>query len=163
MSNTDSKTNFEKVREFHQAFEQPAPSEMQFDIAETNRKLCDFRISLIEEEFNELKDAIKTNNFIEIRDAIADILYVVYGTAVSMGINADADFAIVHESNMSKLCDNEEDAKATVLDYERKIAEGKCPYKEPVYIYRADIGKFIVKDKPTGKVLKNIKYKKVKW
>ena len=159
----DKPTNFQKVMEFHKAFEQPAPNQMQIDIAETNKKLCDFRISLIEEEFNELKYAIKTNNFNEIRDAIADILYVVYGTAVSMGIDADADFKIVHESNMSKLCDTEEDAKATILDYKFKIAEGSCPYKEPIYTYRADVGKFIVKDKPTGKVLKNIKYKKVNW
>ena len=156
-------SNFKKVAEFHNAFDQPAPAEMQLNITTRDRKLCDFRVSLIEEEFNELKHAIKTDNFTEIRDALADILYVVYGTAVSFGIDADSDFAIVHSSNMSKLCDTEEDAKATVADYQRKIAEGTCPYNDPVYTYRADIGKFIVKDGKTGKVLKNIKYKKVEW
>jgi predicted HAD superfamily Cof-like phosphohydrolase len=156
-------SNYQKVAEFHHAFDQPAPPTMQFDITTKDSKLCDFRISLIEEEFNELKHAIKTNNFVEIRDALADILYVVYGTAVSFGIDADSDFSIVHASNMSKLCDNEEDAKATVAWYQNKIAEGTCPYNDPVYTYRADIGKFIVKDGKTGKVLKNIKYKKVEW
>lgn len=156
-------SNFQKVIDFHNAFDQPTPSIMQKDISIQDRILCDFRLSLIEEEFNELKDAIKTNNFTEIRDAIADILYVVYGTAVSFGINADKDFNIVHESNMSKLCDNEADAIATIEDYKRKIAEGSCQYNDPIYIYREDIKKYIVKDGKTGKVLKNIKYNKVNF
>ena len=157
------KTNYQKVREFHRAFDQPAPDTMQTDITIRDRKLCDFRVSLIDEEFNELKNAITTNNFTEVRDALADILYVVYGTAVAFGINADRDFAVVHDSNMSKLCDTEEDAKATVVWYQEQIAAGKCPYNDPVYTYNSEISKFIVKDGKTGKVLKNIKYRKVEW
>ena len=162
-SSGKDKTNYQKVKEFHLAFDQPAPDTMQTDIASRDRKLCDFRASLIGEEFNELKTAISTNDFKEIRDALADILYVVYGTAVSFGIDADSDFAVVHSSNMSKLCDTEEDAKATVVWYQEQIAAGKCPYNDPIYTYNSEIAKFIVKDGKTGKVLKNIKYKKVEW
>ena len=83
-------SNYWKVYEFHKAFEQPTPSieePTNFD-----DKLGQFRLDLIYEEYNELKHAINTNNFVEIRDALADILYVVYGTAVSYGIQVDPLF-----------------------------------------------------------------------
>jgi predicted HAD superfamily Cof-like phosphohydrolase len=156
-------SNYEKVKEFHMAFDQDMPHNMQLNIVRDNPELCKFRLNLIEEEFNELKDAIATNNFNEIRDALADILYVVYGTAIAFGINADSDFAIVHNSNMSKLCDTEEDAKMTVDAYKTAIASGKSNYSRPIYIHKPEINKYIVKDGKTGKVLKNIKYKKVSW
>ena len=43
------------------------------------------------------------NNFVEMIDAICDILYVTYGAAVAMGIDIDPFFEEVHRSNMSKL------------------------------------------------------------
>ena len=78
-----------------------------------------------------------------------------------MDINADADFAIVHSSNMSKLCDTEADALATVADYESKFKDGKSPYDSPYYYALPEICKWIVKNRSTGKALKNIKYQKV--
>ena len=157
-----AKSNYEMVKEFHDAFGQAAPDTMQCNITKENAELCKFRISLIEEEYTEFKDAIKADDFTEIRDALADLLYVVYGTAVAFGIKSDDDFKIIHDSNMSKLCDTEEDAILTVNAYKKQIEEGTCKYNEPVYIYRDDIKKYIVKDSKTGKVLKNIKYRPVK-
>ena len=61
------------------------------------------RLSLIEEELNELKDAIQNNNLVEVADALTDILYVTYGAGHAFGINLDECFDEVQKSNMSKL------------------------------------------------------------
>jgi predicted HAD superfamily Cof-like phosphohydrolase len=58
---------------------------------------------LIEEELNELKEAIANDDLVEVADALADLLYVVYGAGAAFGINLDACFHEVHSSNMSKL------------------------------------------------------------
>ncbi len=47
------------------------------------------RVALIDEEVKELKEAIENNDFIEVVDALADILYVVYGAAITHGIHLD--------------------------------------------------------------------------
>ena len=57
------------------------------------------RRRLISEEFNEFNDAEVR---LEIADALADLLYVVFGTCVSYGIPIDEVFEEVHKSNMSK-------------------------------------------------------------
>jgi hypothetical protein len=62
---------------------------------------------------------------------------------------------------LSKLCDTEEDAQATVDDYESKFKAGKSPYDSPYYYALPELGKWIIKNKSTGKALKNIKYCKV--
>lgn len=61
------------------------------------------RIRLIHEEFEELKEAMAKNDLVGIAKEMADLLYVVYGTAVSYGIDMDAVFREVHRSNMSKV------------------------------------------------------------
>lgn len=87
------------VEEFHKAFNifiAPAPG---LPSVETR----DLRIDLITEELNELEDAFKANDLVETADAIADLLYVVYGTAVSCGIDIRPVFEEVHRSNMTKV------------------------------------------------------------
>lgn len=61
------------------------------------------RIRLIHEEFEELKEAMAKNDLAGIAKEMADLLYVVYGTAVSYGIDMDPVFREVHRSNMSKV------------------------------------------------------------
>jgi len=61
------------------------------------------RIRLIQEEFNELKEALHEKDLPCIAKEIADLLYVVYGTAVSCGIDMETIFQEVHRSNMSKV------------------------------------------------------------
>ena len=101
------------------------------------------------------------NKIIIISQYIYNLLKWTYILANIYNINADSDFAIIHESNMSKLCDNEEDAKATVDDYNIKYKAGKSPYDSPYYYELPDLKKWIVKNKSSGKALKNIKYKEV--
>ena len=44
-----------------------------------DNKIIKLRLDLIKEELNELEDAIKNKNLVEIADALTDILYVTYG------------------------------------------------------------------------------------
>lgn len=61
------------------------------------------RERLIQEEFEELKEAMGKEDLVAIAKELADLLYVVYGTAVSYGIDMDPVFREVHRSNMSKI------------------------------------------------------------
>jgi predicted HAD superfamily Cof-like phosphohydrolase len=63
------------------------------------KKVFKLREKLIEEEFKEFQNA---QTRVEIADALADLLYVVFGTCVSYGIPIDEVFAEVHRSNMTK-------------------------------------------------------------
>src|SRR6058998_4086677 len=65
-------------------------------------KTRDLRIALIKEELGELEEAGRLQDMTKIADALADLLYVVYGTAVSYGIDIEPVFQEVHRSNMSK-------------------------------------------------------------
>lgn len=63
----------------------------------------ELRVKLIQEEFDELKEALASKDLASIAKEMADLLYVVYGTAVSYGIDMDPVFREVHRSNMSKV------------------------------------------------------------
>ena len=69
-------------------------------------KINKLRIDLIEEELEELKEAINKNDLKETIDALTDILYVTYGAGHAFGVNLDKCFEEVQNSNMSKLDEN---------------------------------------------------------
>ena len=64
--------------------------------------VVELRCSLIREELAELERAIADRDLVEIADALADLLYVTYGTAISFGIDIRPVFEEVHRSNMAK-------------------------------------------------------------
>lgn len=87
------------VEEFHRKFEiavSPIPTIPE----EATHHL---RVRLIQEEFDELKDAMAGKDLAGIAKELADLLYVVYGTAVSYGVDMDPVFQEVHRSNLSKV------------------------------------------------------------
>ncbi|PPR47135.1 MAG: hypothetical protein CFH19_00741 [Alphaproteobacteria bacterium MarineAlpha5_Bin9] len=92
-------SNFEKVKEFMLTFGQEVKKDPEFP----NEKIIELRKKLIDEEFNELKDAINNKDIVEVADALTDILVVTYGAGVAFGIDLDKCFDEVHRSNMSKL------------------------------------------------------------
>ena len=61
---------------------------------------------MIAEEVEELRVALKNRDIKEVADALTDILYVTYGAGHAFGINLDACFDEVQNSNMSKLDEN---------------------------------------------------------
>ena len=73
---------------------------------ESTDKINTLRLSLIKEEFDELKDAIDKRDIKEVADALTDILYVTYGAGHAFGIDLDKCFEEVQSSNMSKLDNN---------------------------------------------------------
>lgn len=93
------KSEFDMVKEFHEAFGHAAPEEVTVG----DEDLWNFRMMLIEEELLELREGIKQKDIVEIADALADLVYVTLGSAVSMGLNFNDIFMEVHRSNMSKL------------------------------------------------------------
>jgi len=72
----------------------------------STEKINNLRVSLIEEELKELKDAMERNDLLEVADALTDILYVTYGAGHAFGIDLDKCFNEVQNSNMSKLGDD---------------------------------------------------------
>ena len=92
-------SNFIKVARFMSAMEQELPKKSGFP----NKEIVSLRINLIEEELRELCGAVKDKDIVEVADALADLLYVVYGAGHAFGINLDLAFNNVHVSNMSKL------------------------------------------------------------
>lgn len=61
------------------------------------------RLSLLNEEVEEYKQAEENNDLENIAKELADVVYIAYGTAVSYGIPLDKIFSEVHTSNMSKV------------------------------------------------------------
>ena len=92
-------TNFEKVRIFMKTYGQEVKDKAGLSDAMTNK----LRIDLIKEELEELTEAMKDENLLEVADALTDILYVTYGAGHAFGINLDKCFEEVQSSNMSKL------------------------------------------------------------
>ena len=95
-------TNFEKVGLFMKTFGQ----EVKTNASLSSDKINKLRIDLIEEELEELKDAISKKDLKETIDALTDILYVTYGAGHAFGVNLDKCFEEVQNSNMSKLDNN---------------------------------------------------------
>ncbi len=74
-------------------------------------RIRELRIRLMKEELNELITAMEMHDMVEVADGLADLLYVVFGTALSYGIPMDAIFGEVHMSNMSKSMEKDEGGK----------------------------------------------------
>ena len=95
-------TNFEKVGLFMKTFGQEVKNKPGL----SSEKINNLRISLINEELDELKQAMKNKDLKEAVDALTDILYVTYGAGHAFGVNLDKCFDEVQKSNMSKLGDD---------------------------------------------------------
>jgi len=95
-------SNFNKVKIFMETFGQEVKNKPSF----SSEKINDLRYELIREELDELKEALKNKDILEVADALTDILYVTYGAGHAFGIDLDKCFDEVQQSNMSKLDEN---------------------------------------------------------
>jgi predicted HAD superfamily Cof-like phosphohydrolase len=121
-------TNFDKVGIFMKTFGQDVKNKPSL----STDKINELRISLIKEELDELKEAMKNKDLLEVADALTDILYVTYGAGHAFGIDLDKCFDEVQNSNMSKLDDNGE----PIYNEFGKVMKG------PKY-FKPDLTKFI--------------------
>jgi predicted HAD superfamily Cof-like phosphohydrolase len=136
------------VEEFHKTFGAPVLETPQIP----SKQRCDLRISLMQEELNEIKEAIENNDFVEISDGLCDLMYVLVGSILEFGLKEKFNmlFDEVQRSNMSKACKSQQEAIETLLYYKQKDGtEGR---------YEEVNGKYIVYRKGDNKVLKSIGY-----
>ena len=121
-------TNFEKVGTFMKTFGQ----EVKVSPSLSTNQINQLRLSLINEELEELKAAINKKDLLEVADALTDILYVTYGAGHAFGINLDKCFEEVQNSNMSKLDENGK----PIYNEHGKVMKG------PNY-FKPDLSKFL--------------------
>ena len=121
-------TNFNKVGTFMKTFGQEVKTKPSFSSDKINK----LRIDLIKEELDELQEAMKNNDLLEVADALTDILYVTYGAGHAFGIDLDKCFDEVQNSNMSKLGENGQ----PIYNESGKVMKG------PNY-FKPDLSKFV--------------------
>ena len=121
-------SNFSKVGVFMKTFGQEVKDKPSFSTEKINK----LRIELIKEELDELTEAMKNNDLLEVADALTDILYVTYGAGHAFGINLDKCFEEVQNSNMSKLDENGK----PIYNDSGKVMKG------PNY-FKPDLSKFV--------------------
>ena len=116
------------------------------------KKNLDEFIVIIENINNDFIGIIETCNIDSLRINLCKLLYYVNKMGAYIGINLEESFRIVHDSNMSKVCQTEEIAKETVGWY----LANDDRYKNPTY-RESEYG-WVVYNEDTGKILKSIKY-----
>lgn len=96
------KEQLDALVEFHRVFGAHIEEAPTADLPD---QVVALRVSLIQEELNEYREAAESHDLVAVADALSDLMYVVLGTYVSHGLQdlAEALFAEVHRSNMSKL------------------------------------------------------------
>lgn len=137
-----------QVSEFHNTFNVPILETPEIP----SQQRCELRVSLLQEELDELSQAIKDGDLVEIADALCDLQYVLSGAVLEFGLGDKFVelFNEVQRSNMSKACDSEREAIETLLFYKHKDrTEG---------YYKVINGKWLVYRTSDDKVLKSINY-----
>jgi len=116
--------------EWHNKFSVPYRTEpCPFDDSEENTNTLKLRGRIMKEEVNEwITEAVYNSDIDKRAKELADILYTVFGTIITEGIQGDIErvFDAVHDSNMSKLGEDGNPVKRA----DGKILKGPN-YKEP--------------------------------
>jgi hypothetical protein len=137
-----------QVADFHRTFNAPILDTPQIP----SEQRCELRVSLLQEELNELSQAIKDKDIVEIADALCDIQYVLSGAVLEFGLGdkfVDL-FNEVQRSNMSKACETMQEAIETILHYKKTQGFES--------VYKKVDNKFVVYRLSDNKVLKSINY-----
>ena len=132
------RSTIDQVKEFHETYGLPVHDGPNLTCAQTK----ELRINLLQEELDELKAALASDDPQETLDALIDLQYVLDGAFLSFGLHAIKELAFdeVHRSNMSKLG---ADGKPIRREGDGKVMKG------PNY-FAPDLGKFIGKSKGTA-------------
>lgn len=142
----ETTTFFKNCREIYAKIITTSP-----EINDFNKLFQDNIINYTEKIKRNLIDYEDVN---ELSSNLCQLILNVYLLGYVYDIDLDAAFTIVHNSNMSKLCDTEELAKKTVQYY----IDTEPRYDSPSY-RKSDLGNYyVIFNKNTGKILKSIKY-----
>jgi predicted HAD superfamily Cof-like phosphohydrolase len=137
-----------QVADFHRTFNAPILDTPQIP----SEQRCQLRVALLQEELDELAQAIKDNDLVEIADALCDIQYVLSGAVLEFGLGDKFVelFNEVQRSNLSKACSTEEEAQTTLEHYKQK--DGTEGY------YKQVGDKWVTYRNGDDKVLKSVGY-----
>jgi predicted HAD superfamily Cof-like phosphohydrolase len=140
--------SLDMVGEFHATFQHPI--EQKPLIPSENRSKL--RISLLQEELDELKQAVENKDLTGIADALCDLQYVLSGAVLEFGMGGIFHqlFEEVQRSNMSKACDNLEEALLTIAHFREKSGT-ECYWAEKE-------GKYLVYRTEDQKTMKSVAY-----
>lgn len=117
------------------------------------RKEWEFVYNFILEELEEYREACEGGDIVEVLDALCDITYVATGNGTMLHGLKDKIWPAYQEvqaSNLSKACQTEDEAKATVI--QRSSEQGEECHYEKVGDY------YIVYRTRDRKVMKNVNY-----
>lgn len=144
----DEPSALTSVAAFHDTFNMPVLAHPSIP----DEKRCELRVSLLQEELNELKEAIEEKDIVAIADALADLQYVLSGAILEFGLapKFKALFDEVQRSNMSKTCASLEVAQATQQYY--------LDHKKTQSYIKEQEGEYLVYREEDHKVLKSVEY-----
>lgn len=93
------------VKKFHEAF---GIKNLETPNSNIDKNVYQLRHRLMHEENLEYLEACKSNDLVEIADALGDMMYILCGTILSHGLqdNIEDIFEEIQKSNMSKLGSN---------------------------------------------------------
>ena len=112
-----------------------------------------FVVNFIKEELEEMEEAIENKDIVEILDGLIDLTYVGTGCGTlvfGLKDKFNEAFNEVQASNLSKVCDNEQEAQDTVIHMFNKTGDK--------YFYRKVGDKFITYRSFDNKVGKALSY-----
>jgi hypothetical protein len=139
----------DEVEEFNAVMGKP--NNYEANIPE--RKEWEFVYNFILEELEEYREACERGDIVEVLDALCDITYVATGNGAMLHGLKDKIWPAYREvqaSNLSKACQTEDEAKATVI--QRSSEQGEECHYEKVGEY------YVVYRTRDRKVMKNVNY-----
>jgi predicted HAD superfamily Cof-like phosphohydrolase len=164
------------INSFHENYNE-FYNKTKLDVLNCSLEHSDYYQSLVNNIENVRVCLLEKKNVIELYSVLIKTIINTFQLGFSLRININNVFDIVHNSNMSKLCKSEEEAKETVTFYDHKYEMyvnyyqefcerfGKnseqakdiySPYDSPYYYKSGNY--YLVKNKSTGKALKSINY-----
>ena len=144
----DEPQGLNDVAQFHSTFQLPVLDKPTVP----DKERCALRINLLQEELDELKEALEEKDIVEVADALCDLQYVLSGAILEFGLGGQfrSLFDEVQRSNMSKTCKSQKEAEETLHFYKtNKNTEGHIVERN---------GEYLVYRNEDGKVLKSVKY-----
>jgi len=117
------------VKSWHEQFHVPV-----LDKPKLPKDRVEMRLNILEEEVQELREAVEAGDIVEVLDALCDIQYVLDGNFLEFGLHKlkQAAFSEVHASNMSKLGEDGQ----PILREDGKVLKGSN-------FFRPDLAQFL--------------------
>lgn len=142
-------SNFELLRSISDAETKSAT-----ELLSIKKDIINSSINVLNTHLSSFNAAINENKYMNMIKPLVELTYTTYLIGLMLNIDLDKSFNIVHNSNMSKLCLTEEEAKRTVQNY----IDNDDRYDTPAYKKGLFDNYYVIYNKSSGKILKSINY-----